>query len=210
MAALAIVCAGASGCAFTSRNNELIRQYKSPATEHTIGIGAPLCGRLSRSGDQYVLGITNWLTSGKALELTFPAKPPRDSVAEATARVVEQAMISSNGHVVDVQQWPGRFDHTSYRDDLMRVSNGEPTRVIIGAYWDLRATGNNHVEYTVGYKYSETNWYVVARAPYEIRWMYRSHAKVAGYYSRYLYTVPLDIVTSPFQLIGNALSPKWE
>ena len=206
---LGAVCALLGGCAFTHKNAELIQRYKNPATEFRLHTATPLGGTLARSGDQYVLAITNFMTSEKALELTFPAAPQPKKVATATARVVEIVALQ-DGKRVEIEQMDGRYDHTAQIDDKMRYANNAPTRLTIGVYWDIRSTGYDHVEYTVGYKYRPDEWFVTARATSSLDWMCRSHMTLAGYYARYLYTVPLDVVTSPIQLIGIWLTPKWE
>lgn len=205
---LGAACALLGGCAFTQKNAELIQGYKNPATEFRLHTTTPLGGTLARSGDQYVLGVTNFLKSEKVLELTFPATPQPKKVAVATARLVDSITLQG-GKSVEIEQMDGCYDHTAQIDGKLRYADNAPTRLTVGVYWDIRSTGYDHVEYTVGYRYSPDDWFVTARAPSSLDWMYRSHLTLAGYYTRYLYTVPLDILTSPIQLIGIWLTPKW-
>ena len=204
------MCALLGGCAFTQKNTELIQRYKNPATEFNLRSGTTLAGYLSKTDDTYVLGITNILKSAQTLELTFPANPRPKTTGLATARIDGHPTRGAAGKKpVEIELMDGRYDHTSVIDNKMRYDDG-PTRMTFGVYWDIRSKGYDYVEYTVGYKYSPDEWFVVARATSELEWMYRSRLSLAGYYARYLYTVPLDIVSSPVQLIGIWLTPKWE
>ena len=201
-----------TGC-ITSRNTERLENYRNPATELRLHSPSVCHGTIRRTDSSFTLDVTDLLSSGRILVLNFPATPTTGRPT-ATAKIVARKGDPNHGGTpVEIEMIDGSFDNSLKIDDKMGFSSRLPTRLTLGVYWDLNKTGNGQVKYTVGYKYSSDQRFATATADAELPWMTRSHATTTGYCLLYVFTVPLDIVTSPCQLIGYALASKmarWE
>ena len=208
------------GCGITAHNAELIRRHKNPDTEfklydYTKGSIAyterTLGGTLAKTNNgMYCLRIDDLLYQDKVLQLTFPAIPPSRNASSLRAVILpKQSTQDADKPRVAIQVESGRFDDTCRFDRAMTFTNGMPTRFTFGVYWDGVANDLNHVVYTVGYKYDDTNRFTTTHCAAELPWNNRSHLRIAGLYANYLWTVPCDIVTSPYQALVWLLSPHW-
>lgn len=204
------ICALSGGCALTQNNAKRIKGHKNPATEFNLRRYEPLSGYLSKEGTEYKLTVFDFVKGDRLLELAFPSSPRPKTKQIASAKIFDEKNYSGpTNKMVTIQLQDGRFDHTIQIDDKMKFGDGYPTHLTLGVYWDINRTGINHVIYTVGYKYAPDTWFVVAQSPTDLEWMNRSHLVLMGYYTRYLYTVPLDMISSPIQLVAIMLSPQW-
>ena len=222
---LAYICMGLAllsvfvGFGFSRQNTHDIKTYMNPAAEFRQYERDPiegtyrLCslkGRVSRSGNMYLLRLPGFLTSGKELVLKFPMVPKShrsDELEAVYATAVNPA--DGAGQPVEVQIADGAFDDVPGLHDQMSFRDGLPNRVLLGVYWDLNIHSNRWVKYTVGYQYAADDRFATANTEAALPWMNRRILGVAGYCLRYLYTVPLDLVTSPLQLLATFVAPKW-
>jgi len=189
------------GSGFTQKNTRLIKRYRNPATEFNLTQPDSFTGYLSKDDAEYKLAVFGFLKGDRILELTFPTDPRPKTVQIASAKVIDEtSFCGSTNIVVSVEHQRGKYDHTILLDNKLKFVDGYPTRLTLGVYWSINCTGINHVEYTVGYKYAPDTWFVVARASSELEWITRSQSVLRSYYAKYLYTVPLDVITSPIQL----------
>jgi|SRR4051812_7206840 hypothetical protein len=196
-----------TGC-MTSRNTERLENYRNPGTELRIHPSSVCHGTIQRTDSSFTLAVGDLLSSGRILVLNFPATPTTERTT-ATAKIVDRKADPNHaGTPVEIEMMSGGFDNSIRIDDKMSFSGGLPTRLTLGVYWNLDRTGDRQVKYTVGYKYSPEQRFATATGDAELLWMTRSHATTTGYCLLYVFTVPLDIVTSPCQLIGYALASK--
>jgi hypothetical protein len=196
-----------SGC-MSSRNAEAIRNYENPASEFK-GEAGILRGTIFRNDEKFLLEVNNLLAGKRTLSLEFPAQPNENGRDFGKANILsESEPMQKNGVPVEVEIFSGKFDNSNNLDNKMILSNGVPTRVILGIYWNVTETGNNHVEFTVGYKYAPEKRFATASCPCELAWSNRSHVHQAGNYAKYIITGPADLFTSPIQGLLYGAAPK--
>jgi len=206
------------GCGITAHNTTLIRQHRNPATEfklHDKSHGIPykdrtLTAALTRTGDSYHLRIRDLLYNNMILDLAFPVSPMSRNSSELQAVIVPMTDTDiSDANTVPVEIISGKYDSSIMIDDKMTWSGAMPTRLTFGVYWDLVTHDCNYVEYTVGYRYDGANRFTTVHCADSLPWNKRSHFYIAWRYACYLWTVPCDIITSPYQAFVHSITPKW-
>ena len=208
---LSLVCLlSLTGC-MTSMNTENLRGYRNPATEFRVHAPSVCHGVIWKTDTNCTLLVDDLFSSGNVLRLQFPARPVPSEKILATAQIVPKKNAPSpGGTAVQIEMIDGNFDTSNRIDDKMVFSHGLPTRLTLGVYWNLKQMGNNHVQYTVGYKYSPEpqQRFVTASCDAELPCMKRSPAATTGYCALYVLTVPFDIATAPFQALIYFLAPN--
>lgn len=206
------------GCGITAHNTALIRRHQNPETEFKLydkSRGIPytartLAGFLDRTNEFYRLRIPDLFYNDLILELTFPVNPVSRNSSELQASILQQTdmdIINTNTFPVEIVS--GKFDSSIMIDDKMTWSGTMPTRFTFGVYWNLNEYDVNHVEYTLGYRYDDTNRFTTVHCARTLPWNNRGHLYIAGRYACYLWTVPCDIITAPFQALVYLITPKW-
>jgi len=206
------------GCGITAHNTALIRKHRNPETEFRLydkSHGIPytertLTASLTRTNESYHLRIRDLLYKNMILELTFPVRPMSRNSSELQAEIVPKTEADvSDANTVSVEIIAGKYDSSIMIDNKMTWSGTMPNRLTFGVYWNLFTHDCNYIEYTVGYRYDETNRFTTVHCTNSLPWNNRSHLYIAGLYACYLWTVPCDIITSPFQALVYLITPNW-
>ena len=202
----------------THCNSERIKRHRNPGTEFNLfdrSQGIPYTertttGLLTKNDDTYCLQVLDLLYNDKILELTFPVKPKSRNSSDMKAAIVRESNANNaNAIIVPVEIVSGKYDDSNPIDNKITFSDGAPSRFTIGVYWDLFTRSCNDVEYTLGYKYDETNRFTTVHCESVLPWNKRSYLRMAALYACYLVTIPCDIVTSPLQAFLHWIAPEW-
>ena len=210
---LAGICAGLAllsffgGYGHTRRNAADIRAYRDPLTEIRFFERTPdgrvrprrLEGSIARTASGYELRIVDLMAGGGDLVLRLPAAPARNS---GTLKVAYEPTRRA-GRTIPVQLFRGAFDD-NLSFDTSGFFSGMPDRAIVGAVWDAERAGDERIAWYVGYQPAQDQRFTTVWTEAGLPWMRRTAAELWAMRARYAWTVPLDIVTAPYQLYERA------